>query len=638
MPHLSCAEDKSLVHNGPETEEPPKDNTRLPEDERRRILAENLKFLQEKFAKVPNEEKNKPVARTEDVRVETDRIVENKNGEALRTAWTDKIKPVEAEEVVNFTAKQAEEAIKSVMKDNAISDEFAEFTKQASDFEDALKLLDSKGKLESVDQRVNKTQTASVYLEKDPARVAYLAAAFKLRNDIQNQREKATPVADAQNAIDASGANLRSSLNSGLSDNYTHNPLSIPDLASLAGGYLDIAGKQIANARSSSQLPEQDALNLSTPFKGNTNLNKLFENSLNSVNSLDLNNKSLSERIKPFKDLISSKDFLENGSLLLGKENAAALVSAVQAADLLNEASGSANEAATGYLSGAFNLGTGVAAPPCIGCVEIKNSPILDATNKYSASEEFVSPATQEWIDEARELSDNANRNKNMNPKEAAALNKGRGSLEKLIKILTLYKSAGVLNIVDIPSKRSISQYYKNAAEMAAGVLFQVKHRKIPSHSIPAKVAHFKRLKSSASELLEKLKVAKTPNRIESNLRDFFEKSSGDQTRALWRDYEAKNYKKLRSLTAQIIMTRSMAMLNAPYFEQVTVERASLAYLVNRSFESIRERKAKALKAKQLQMGILKLPGIKMADEKEKVKNKNEKNEKNRLPSFTEED
>lgn len=94
------------------------------------------------------------------------------------------------------------------------------------------------------------------------------------------------------------------------------------------------------------------------------------------------------------------------------------------------------------------------------------------------------------------------------------------------------------------------------------------------------------------------------------------------------------NYKKLRSLTAQIIMSRAMSALRIPSFEKLTLERASLGYLVNSAFTSMREREEKLLKEHQRNLGILKLPGIKMADEKDKP---TQEPKSDRYPTFSEE-
>lgn len=601
----------------PET--PPKDDTSLPEYERRKILQQNLKFGQDLLAKVPREDKNKLIARTEDQSIAKDRIIKDSSGNPLRNDTTSQRKEIEVEEIVNFTAKQAEDALKFVMLNNKNTDEFAKFTEDKVDLSDALQTLGSEGKLQ-IDEptKIQKAQAASIYLEKDPARVMYLAAAFKFKMDTERKTEKVDPKAETQKVIDASAINLGSGLSSN-KNAFTPNPVSAADLSAVVAGYVDLAAKQIANA-GSARSSVQDDQNLTSPFKGATELNKLFENALNAANSLDLNNKSLAEKIQPFSDLIKSKEFLEKGPLLLGKDNAEALISSVQAAELLEAASGNVNAAGIDYLSGAFNLGTGISAPPCIGCVENKGSTLPANAEAYSSSDEYVSAETQDWIDEARYLSDVASKDKGFAPKEVAALNKGRAELEKLMSSLDLYRSLGVLNLVQVPSLYSMSRHYKDAAELAAGVLFNVRQKKIKSDVLPATAQNIKKVKISADDLLSQLKLAKTPAKIENALRGFFEKSEYKQMRELWKNYEGVNYKKLRSLTAQVMMARAFSMLKLPTFERVSVERASLAFLVNRSFESIRLHKEKVKKERQLQMGILNMPGIKMADEREKAK------------------
>ena len=82
------------------------------------------------------------------------------------------------------------------------------------------------------------------------------------------------------------------------------------------------------------------------------------------------------------------------------------------------------------------------------------------------------------------------------------------------------------------------------------------------------------------------------------------------------------NYKKLRSVTAQIIMARTRSMLKLPTFEKTSVERASVAFLINRAYESLRLQKEKALKDKQLHMGLLKVEEMKMSDEKKIIEAK----------------
>lgn len=600
--------------------EPTKDDTRFPEYQRRKILQENLIFGKQILAKVPRDDKNKPIARTEDQSVKNDTVIKDVNGTAIRNDRASQKKEIAVEEIVNFSAKQAEEAIQFVMKNNDNSDEFAKFTENKIDLDDAIQTLARAGAVQSDETTtIQKAQAASIYLEKDPARVVYLAAAFKFKKDTEARTEKVDPKAEAQKSIDASAARLEASLAANSNASFNKDPLSIPDLSSIASSYIDLAAKQIVNANGANS-SATDEVTLSSPFKGATEINKLFENALNAANSLDLSNRSLAEKVQPFSDLIKSKAFLENGALLLGKENAEALVSSVQAAELLEAASGNVNAAGIDYLSGAFNLGTGISSPPCIGCVENKGSTIPSNAETYSSADEYVNAETQDWIDEARFLSDIANKNKGFEPKEVAALNKGRAELEKLMSSLDLYRSLGVLNLVKSQSQYSMSRHYKDAAEMAAGVLFNVRQKKIKSDALPAAVQNIKKVKKSADELLSQLKFAKSPAKVENALRNFFEKSEHKQTRELWKNYEGVNYKKLRSLTAQIMMARAFSMLKLPTFERVSVERASLAFLVNRSFESIRLHKEKVKKERQLQMGILELPGIKMADEKEKAK------------------
>jgi len=601
-----------------QTEEPPKDDTNLPEFERRKRLEQNIIFGQTLLSKIPSGDKNKPIARTEDQSVKNETKNEGQ-GNSPRNDASSQRKVIEVEEIVNFTPKQAEEALKFVLQNNKFTDEFAKFTEDKVDLSDALQALGSEGKLQ-VDEptTIQKSQAASIYLEKDPARIMYLAAAFKFKMDTEAKTEKVDPKAQTQKAIDASAIRLGSSLAS-KTNAFNPNPVSLPDLSSVVGGYIDLAAKQIVNAGNERSSLGDDQ-NLTSPFKNATELNKLFENALNSANSLDLNSRSLAEKIKPFSDLVKSKEFLENGPLVLGKENAEALISSVQAAELLEAANGNVNAAGIDYLSGAFNLGTGISAPPCIGCVENKGSSIPANAETYSSSDEYVNAETQDWIDEARYLSDIASKNRGFDPKEIAALNKGRAELEKLLSSLDLYRSLGVLNFVKSPSQFSMSRHYKDAAELAAGVLFNVRQKKIKADAPPVALQNIQKVKKSADDLLSQLKIAKTPAKIENALRSFFEKSEHKQVRELWKNYEGVNYKKLRSLTAQVMMSRAFSMLKLPTFERATTERASLAFLVNRSFESIRLHKEKVKKEKQLQMGILELPGIKMADEKEKSK------------------
>lgn len=616
-------------------EEPPKDNLNLPDDERRKIILENLLTINKKFNQLPESDKSKPIARTESPKVE--KKIEDKAAAETKNQWVADI-PFTTTEVANFSAIDAQRAIQTVIQKDQLSENFLDFTKRYRDLESTVSALTNAGMMRDIERpkTVTTGQTAALVLEEDPARFLYLAAAYKFHNDMMNKTETRNIASEALNAQQASGAALGSSMAGYLGPStpiVPHTTLATPDLASLANGYMDIAAKQIVNAGNAR--PTDNATGLSSPFEGSTPLNKLFTNALNTANSFDVGNKSLAEQIKPFKDLISSKEFLENGALLLGKGNADALVSAVQAADLLKEADGKVTAPAADYLSGAFNLGTGIASPPCIGCAELKNSPLAKQAQEYAPAEDTLSEDTQKWIDEAKEISNQANRNRTFNPKQIAALVKGRNELEKLMQELAMYKSLGLLNLVQVPSTTSMSKHYKDAAETAAAILFSVREKKIKNTAIYSIRLNHQKIKDSAGALLEKMKDAKNPSSMEIVLRGFFEKEENDEARSLWRSHEALNYKKLRSLTAQILLARSMAALKLPSFEIVTIERASLGYLVNKAFANLREREERLLKEKQRNLGILKLPEIKMADEKkEKVA---PKKEPERYPSFSEE-
>lgn len=621
LPHSLIAETVPKHTVGENFVAPRKDDADLPELERRRVLQEDLNFIKkDRLAKVPAADKNKFVARTEDASVDKDKVIVDSSGNPLRNDKKSANKEIFVEEIVNFTAQQTEDAINFVMRNNDISDEFAKFTKDKTDLKDAFRALDRQGAVvNNTPGVVKKDAAASLYLEKDPARVAYLAVAFKFKLETERMEERVDHAAEAKNSADASNTRLSSSLAAG-NMGFNSNPVAAPDLNSLTSSYLDLAAKQIVNA-SSDRSSLKDDQNLASPFKGATELNKMFDNAINAANSLDLGTRSMSEKIQPFKDLIRSKDFLENGTKLLGKENAETLVSSVQAAELLEEASGNVNATGINYLSGAFNMGTGVSSPPCIGCVENKGSGLPAQAEAYTSADEYVNSTTQEWIDEARYISDIVNRNKNMDPQQVAALNKGRSELEKLIQTLDLYRSVGVLNLVQNPAMYSMSRHFKDAAELAAGVLFNVRQKKIKT-TIPTSVANIQKIKKSADSLLATLKMAKSPAKVELALKNFFEKAEFNETRKLWKGYEGVNYKKLRSLTAQIIMARSLSMLKLPTFEKTSVERASVAFLINRSFESLRLQKEKALKDKQLQMGLLTVPDMKMGEEKKLIEAK----------------
>src|SRR5688572_27564851 len=93
-------------------EDPPKDNMNLPENERRNIILQNLLFVDKKFQELPDSDRGKPIARTESVRVEA--AVENKAAaEAVNKQG--KEVPFETNEVTNFSATDAQKAIRSVM-------------------------------------------------------------------------------------------------------------------------------------------------------------------------------------------------------------------------------------------------------------------------------------------------------------------------------------------------------------------------------------------------------------------------------------------------------------------------------------------------------------------------------------------
>lgn len=595
---------------------PPVDKPYYSDDRRREILEEQLKFIQNRFKETPN--KNAPIARVGEKKVEEiiDRQQNNPSAKPVS---------VQAEEVTKFSLKQGELAVNSVIRENRVSDEFLEFTKNV-DLDNAVQVLKDIGYMQNKEgQTIRTDQKAAVYLPTESARVAYLAAAFKLKKDAERFENKTDPTEEAKEKAEKSALNLNNSLQPRLGSGYTKgtNNFGPSNIGALAGGYLDIAAKQITNAtNTNSRSYGSNDSTLQTPFETNsTELSKKFAAALNTANSLDLLKDNVGAKLKPFKDLINSKDFLEYGKKLLGEENTNALVSAVQAADLLTENSEKLNAEATEYLAGAFNLGTGIAAPPCIGCVETKNSPLVKDAEVFVALGELPDSATQEWIDEARNISDLAGRNKDADLKEVAALLKGRIELEQVLNLLEKYKSQGALQIVSNSHLQSMSNAYKTAAETAAGVLFIVINKRIKTNTSPKTTFKINLIKKSASKLLAELKTAKNPFAMETALRNFFEKSSFEEARGLWRDFELSNYIKLRSLTAQIITARAFSALRSPSFEKITLERAALAHLTNKSLLQLQERKSRELKEQQIRLGILKLPDIKMADEKEAKKN-----------------
>jgi hypothetical protein len=588
----------------------------------------NFQAVKAKMKSASAKEENQNIVRTRDTEDQTKlgtKLVPTLNFITRRYPTV----VVEANEESSLKSKQVLSATEWIERNKQL-EAFEHFAAQKT-LNEALKDL----KKENVDVKVGPIIEAKnkfvVELNDEQAKMAYLVALFRLEKEAEIARFD--PLEAGRNAAALSKAQLDSSL-SGATD-FTSNPLSQLDFNNLSRNYLDLAAKQIANATENPESSLAGGLKITSPFSTNTELNSLFQQALNTINTTDAANNG-ADQLSAFQKLINSKAFLENGASLLGKDGANALVSAVQAAELLSKTGGKLNGTATSFLADAFNLGTGTGAPPCIGCVEGKNSAQVSAAENYKGAGENAAATTVAWINEANEIADTASRNKMLSPKEISYLIKGRTELDKLIIDLKNYKSVGVLDIVKIPSPKSIARDYKEAAEIAAGILFLVRQRKIKTNEEPAIAADIKALRLSASDNLEKLKKAQNPARMELVLRDFFESKEQAPVRALWRKHEEKNFKKLRSATAQIIMTRAMALIKLPSFEKVTLERATLAYLVGRAMKNIQEREEKNQKEKDIRLGLKFLPTPAMQGDKAKAEPP--KAPATRYPSFIDEE
>ncbi len=443
--------------------------------------------------------------------------------------------------------------------------------------------------------RSNSNSQGLVFDEQE-ANLSYQIALVYLRNQLLEQQLHSEARAEKNdNTLNASKIAMQSALEKALNDPFGIS-VATPNLdaESLGKSYLDLAANQLS-------------LGLLNDYTNDSEFNDLIQNALKASNSLDLDKSKLGDQLKPFQSLINSSNFSEKSAQYLGKENASALVSSIQAAELINEYSNVLNSNALQFLGSAFSLGTSMAPPPCVGCI---NDSTKDFANSLEASQKMLS-STNEWIEEAYTITNRSVNN--ANPKDNTAngvLMRGRIELEKLIATLKLYNSSGLLNLVSDPQSISMSLHYKNAVESAAQALFRVKQRKDKENP------DIQVLANSADTLLKKMTLIKKPQEMEQTLRDFFEVSKNNYIRHLWRSHEPKRYTLIKQATAQIIVSRKLSLLNAPSFDKATQEKAALAFLIRQAFQSLNVRKQRELEQRQLQLGLKQLAPIEMANEK----------------------
>jgi len=543
-------------------------------------------------AKLLNEETIN-VPRSRPVRKEDADVENRKNPRTAKSEETTKslLSPAELKKATDYVSKRPELVQEVVKKtqETTLKESQVELDRENIPIRNT-------GYTQSSSIKSAKKSQALVFDEQE-ANLSYQIALVYLRSQLLEQQFRAEARAE-ENADEFKDSKIamQSALETALK---TPMGFDVPtpdlDAESMGKNYLDLAANQLS-------------LGLLNEYADDSEFKNLIQNALNASNSLDLDKSKLSDQLKPFQSLINSSGFSDKAVDLFGKENASAFVSSVQAAELINDNSKLLNSNALQFLGSAFSLGTSMAPPPCVGCI---SDATKDASADSSQATQTTLSTTNEWIEEAYAITNSSV--KRAMPNDAVtngALMRGRIELERLEASLKLYSSSGLLNLVSDPQRISMSLHYKNAVESAAHALFRVKQRKEKENP------DIKVLVKSADTLFKRMTLIKKPQEMEQTLRDFFEVSKNNYIRHLWRRHEPKRYIQIKQATAQIILSRKLSLLNIPSFDKATQEKAALAYLVQKAFQSLNERKQREFEQKQLQLGLKQLAPIKMANDK----------------------